>query len=657
MTTLATTPVRLTAAGTMRLEVGDREAPLSSRKALGVLTYLALQPSRSESRERVAALLWSDSGADQARGSLRQTLRRLKQDLGEAGPMIEADRSTLRLTWPVSLDILEAIDEAERGRAPRLLAGDDVDLGRLFADLEDLDGDFNLWVAVQRERLTAQLVSRLDAAIAAANDDAELLALAEALIRVDPTHEGACRAGMRAHLGLGDTAQAMRLYERLWQVLDEDLDVEPSEQTQALYVAIKQGQARPAIGGGPAPTPTQDLLAPIAIVVEPSQGTALPDDFAYFSMIFRDEMIAALSRFRDWLVIDGEQGDSTPPTYRAYSLKLMLHGRDDSIMVALRLADRSDGHLVWAERYSVTLDGIAALHRTALRHLAVALNVHLSAPRLQSARGQSSPMGRKYELWMQAQALCGEWRPESETKAERILRDLIAGMPDFSPAMVALAQSFNARPIVYPGVYRQPEHLRECLDLTARAVALDPLDSRTHLCRAWAHAIAGSHAAALSHLDLALDLNENDPWTIISAGLGYSFAGEIEPARSLVAQAQAFGMRHSRAAQGYIATASYLIGDHAGSARAAEVAGDAIINLPAWGAASHMHLGDPGRAAASMALFLELARKAWVGPEAPTDRDIVDWFMGCFPIASNATRKELRETLLAALDLAHAGGT
>ena len=64
----------------------------------------------------------------------------------------------------------------------------------------------------------------------------------------------------------------MRVYERLWQVLDEELDVEPSEKTQALYVAIKQGQA--AARPPPARCRSQDLLAPIAIVVEPTAGAA-----------------------------------------------------------------------------------------------------------------------------------------------------------------------------------------------------------------------------------------------------------------------------------------------------------------------------------------------------------------------------------------------
>lgn len=637
--------VALTTAGTMHLLVDGVDTPLSSRKSLAIIAYLALQPTRSESRERVAALLWSDSGGEQGRAALRQTLRRLKADLGLAGDLLEADRNSLRLTLPLRVDILDAIAAAEEGAPPALLAGEEDGLDRLFTDLEDLDPDFNLWIAVQRERLGAQLMNRLETALLVADrSDSERLALAEALLRADPTHEAAARAAMQAHLGRGDTAQAMRVYERLWQVLDEELDVEPSEKTQELYVAIKQGAPHP--NPPVAAAPMEDLLAPIAIVVEPTHGQQqLPSEFAYFGAIFRDEMIAALSQFRDWLVIDGEQGGPTPPTYRAYFLRITLHGHQGSIVVAMMLVDQGDNRCVWAERHTATLDGMAQLHQTALRHLAVALNVHLSVPRQQNARELATPMGRKYELWMQAQALMGEWRSDYEARAERILRDLIASTPTFAPAMVLMAQILNARPIVYPGQRRDPERLEELLRLTSRAVNLDPLDSRTHLCRAWSHAIAGAHSAALSHLDLALDLNENDPWTIISAALGFAFAGEIGRSRLLVAQAKAFGMRYSRVAQGYIATTLYLCGEYEAAVDAAEVAGDAIINLPAWAAASLIALGERERAAQSMRVFLELARLDWVGMPVAGEEDVLDWFLGCFPIRSDEVRTTLRRRL------------
>lgn len=644
MTDTNAPPVVILTMGTMRLCIDGAERMLSGRKALAILTYLALQPTGRENRERIAALLWSNSAPDQARAALRQTLRRMKHDLGSDSDLIDADRQTLFLSRDVTLDIAHAIADAAAGKVPEILTETDTDLTRLFVDLEDIDSDFNLWVTVQRERLSTQLVAGLDSALADATDPHARLALADALTRADSTHEGACRAAMQAHLALGDTAQAMRAYERLWQVLEEELDVEPSERTQALYVSIKQGHPAPA----PVPEGETDLLAPIAIVVEPTDARHLPETQGYFGTIFRDEMIAALSRFRDWLIMDGQQPGPVPPTYRAYFLRITLHSRDDGILIAMMLIDRSDGRCVWAERQTATLDGMAALHQTALRKLAVALNVHLSTPRLRSARELSSPMGRMYELWMQAQALMGEWRADCEDRAERILRDLIDTHPNFGPAMVALAQVLNSGPIIYPGRHRQPEHLKECIALTSRAVTLDPLDSRAHLSRSWAHAIAGAHSAALSHLDLALDLNENDPWTIISAALGFAFAGEIDRARELVVQTRSFGMRYSRAAQGYVATTLYLCGDYESAVTAAEVAGDAIINLPAWAAACHMARGDPDAAGRAMAIFLELARLDWVAHPRPDDETIIDWFMGCFPIRSDAVRAELRGRLAAA---------
>ena len=76
-------------------------------------------------------------------------------------------------------------------------------------------------------------------------------------------------------MALGDIAQAMRSYERLWQVLEDELDVEPSEKTQG---ALRRDQAGPAPAGAAraAPEPAEDLLAPIAIVVEPVQAVELP---------------------------------------------------------------------------------------------------------------------------------------------------------------------------------------------------------------------------------------------------------------------------------------------------------------------------------------------------------------------------------------------
>ena len=171
-------------------------------------------------------------------------------------------------------------------------------------------------------------------------------------------------------------------------------------------------------------------------------------------------MIGALARFRDWLVIDGEQVTGDAADLSRLFLRISLHGRDGAILVTMRLIDQADGRLIWSERQTATLDGMAALHRTALRNLAVALNVHLSAPRLQSAREAASPMGRKYELWMQAQALMGDWRAESDSRAEAILRDLVATTPTSLRRWWRWRRSCTRGRSSSPAQRRAPAHLR-----------------------------------------------------------------------------------------------------------------------------------------------------------------------------------------------------
>ena len=58
---MPSTTVTITTGAATRLVIGGRETPISSRKSMAMLVYIALQPDQVESRERIAARLWSDS--------------------------------------------------------------------------------------------------------------------------------------------------------------------------------------------------------------------------------------------------------------------------------------------------------------------------------------------------------------------------------------------------------------------------------------------------------------------------------------------------------------------------------------------------------------------------------------------------------------------
>ena len=60
---------------------------VAGKKNWALLAYLALNPGKSFSREKLVGLLWSDRGDAQARSSLRQAVA-LRRDLAEADPGI-----------------------------------------------------------------------------------------------------------------------------------------------------------------------------------------------------------------------------------------------------------------------------------------------------------------------------------------------------------------------------------------------------------------------------------------------------------------------------------------------------------------------------------------------------------------------------------------
>src|SRR5439155_18916707 len=66
--------------------------------------------------------------------------------------------------------------------------------------------------------------------------------MAEAALRMDPTHEDACRMVMRLAAEDGEIGPALRAYANLYGVLADEMDMEPSSATQGLAAEIKQGK-------------------------------------------------------------------------------------------------------------------------------------------------------------------------------------------------------------------------------------------------------------------------------------------------------------------------------------------------------------------------------------------------------------------------------
>ena len=181
-------------------------------------------------RDFLATLLWPDSGASQARRSLRNRLSELKSALGPE--WIAADRESVGLQAGFWLDVAEFqkrlndIDDAQNLAAAAALYRADFLSGFTLPDSPGYDE----WQFFQTESLRQSLAAALDKLIAelSKSDERETaVAHARRRLALDPLHEPAQRQLMLLYARSGQQAAALRQYELCTQTLADELGLEP----------------------------------------------------------------------------------------------------------------------------------------------------------------------------------------------------------------------------------------------------------------------------------------------------------------------------------------------------------------------------------------------------------------------------------------------
>lgn len=234
--------------GRFDLLVDGRSVQLPS-KGNELIAFLALEPGRRASRQRISGVLWPDLPDERAFGNLNTTLWRLRKAVLKVG-----EPAFLRTTQrEVGLDSNRLrVDYWEFERSVERLFSGDVDSSlaekavALFrGDL--LEGDYEAdWLLPERERIRLLYLRTLRLyADSQAHNGAALEALQsyERVLEADPLNEEVCREMMRLYHSMGKRAEAFRLFSSLSQRLRAELAVPPEAETRGLYDSIRLGQA------------------------------------------------------------------------------------------------------------------------------------------------------------------------------------------------------------------------------------------------------------------------------------------------------------------------------------------------------------------------------------------------------------------------------
>ncbi len=267
--------------GAPRIELDGSVINVDTRKAIALMAYLAMA-DRSVGRDTLAALLWPDYDQSHARGALRRTLSVLNQSLSQPDSYLEINRESLGLIktgdyW-VDVDRFHAAIAhcethghsrqeicpsclAPLQEAAELYQGDFL-AGFSLRDSAEFD-DWQFYTSEGLRRELAGVLQKLSNGLARQGEFAGAIRWARRWLALDPLLEEAHRALMQIYAWGGQRSAALRQYQECVRFLDQELGVEPLEETEALYQAILENRL-------PGPEPFREPAGRVQAVAAPA---------------------------------------------------------------------------------------------------------------------------------------------------------------------------------------------------------------------------------------------------------------------------------------------------------------------------------------------------------------------------------------------------
>jgi serine/threonine-protein kinase len=214
---------------------------LAQPKRLALLAYLAAaNPAGFHSRDTLLAMLWPDLNQEHGRAALRQALYVLRQALGE-GIMVSCGDGVIGLdhrhVWCDVTAFNCALDQENRADALALYGGELL-AGFHVAGVPE----FERWLDGRRVRLAARAATAawtLTECAKRRGDLSEALEWAFRLLAINQDDERALREAIALLDQVGDRIAALRIYRDFARRIAADYGIEPTPETKALVMAIR----------------------------------------------------------------------------------------------------------------------------------------------------------------------------------------------------------------------------------------------------------------------------------------------------------------------------------------------------------------------------------------------------------------------------------
>jgi predicted ATPase/DNA-binding SARP family transcriptional activator len=275
--------------GPPRIEREGSLVEIARRKAIALLAYLAIT-GESQRRDSLATMFWPDADQSRARGGLRRDLSILNKAIGPGWLVIDREVVALERGPGFWLDVAQFYDNLAACQThahdretvcPACLSllseavslyRDDFLTGFTLRDSPGFD-EWQFFQAESLRQLLATALQRLVQGYSGQENFDQAIIYARRQLSLDPLHEPAHRQLMQLYAWAGQNAAALRQYQLCWELLDQELGLEPEAETIALYERIRHGEFETVI-------PHPEVTPPPATTTRPAAkaGSAVVTD-------------------------------------------------------------------------------------------------------------------------------------------------------------------------------------------------------------------------------------------------------------------------------------------------------------------------------------------------------------------------------------------
>ncbi|HXI13470.1 MAG TPA: response regulator [Thermoanaerobaculia bacterium] len=226
--------------GFQAVDASGQMLSIPTRKGQALLAYIAVHPAAVHSRDKLASLLWSESGEEHARHSLRQTLLALRKIAPPEILLTENEQVSI-VRELIEVDVIHFERALEAGGIESLREAARLYRGEFLEGMVIGDESIEEWLSTERSRLLDAAVGALGR-ICAEEVKAGLadwaIHTAHRLLALDPTQEVVHRTLMRLYFSQGRREAALRQYQLCAESLKRNFDIQPDSETRKLFDRI-----------------------------------------------------------------------------------------------------------------------------------------------------------------------------------------------------------------------------------------------------------------------------------------------------------------------------------------------------------------------------------------------------------------------------------